>query len=73
MKRTIHVIPRSSKNEVVGSASDGSLKVRLTAPPVDGQANAALIKLLSEHFKVAKSKIQIVSGERAKKKIIEIA
>ena len=73
MKLTIRVSVRSSKNEVVGLMPDDSLKVRLTAPPVDGQANEALIKLLSEYFKVAKSKIQIVAGQRSKKKIIEIS
>ena len=68
----ITVSPRSSKNQII-PLRDGSFKARLTAAPVDNKANAALIKLLSEHFKVAKSQVEIVSGQRARKKIIEIS
>ena len=68
----IKVLPRSSRNEVVGEMADGTLKIKLTAPPVDGKANEALIKLLAEHFSVTKSKIRIVSGATSKNKIIEI-
>jgi len=70
MKINIRVIPRSSKNEVIKTA-DG-FKVKLTAAPVDNKANAALIKLLSEHFKTPKSKIEIVKGERGKNKIVSL-
>jgi len=72
MKIKIRVLPRSSHNEVVGEMVDGTLKVKLTAPPVDGKANEALIKLLAEHFSVAKSKIKIVAGATSKNKTIEI-
>lgn len=50
----------------------GEYKVKLTAAPVDGKANEALIKILSEHFKVAKSRISIVGGNTAKTKIVDI-
>jgi len=72
MKLKIKVTPRSSKNEVVGQMADGTLKIRLTAPPVDGKANEALIKLLSAHFKIAKSKISIIKGQKSKNKTVEI-
>lgn len=73
MKRiTIKVVPRSSRNEIIGPMSDGTLKVALTAAPVDGAANDALIELLSKEWNVHKSQITIVRGEKSKKKIIGI-
>lgn len=71
-KLNIRVLPRSSKNEVVGQMADGTLKVKLTAPPVDGAANEALIELLAEYFDTSKSKIKIVRGLTNKNKVIEI-
>ena len=71
MRIYIKVSPRSSKNEVV-KISEGEYKVKLTAPPVDGQANEALIKLLAQYFKVSKSKVSIVGGKTAKIKMVDI-
>ena len=68
---TLKALPRASRNAVIPQP-DGSFRVRLTAAPVDGKANDALIKLLSEHFDVAKSKITIVKGQTSKNKIVEI-
>jgi uncharacterized protein (TIGR00251 family) len=67
----VKVIPRASRNEVITVASD-ALRVRLTAAPVDGKANDALVDLLSDHFDVAKSKIKIVRGGTSKNKVVEI-
>lgn len=67
----VKVSPRSSKNEVT-KISEGEYKVKLTAAPVEGQANMALIEILSKYFKVAKSNIEIVGGKTAKIKIIDI-
>ena len=72
LKIKIRVLPRSSKNEVVGLMADGTLKIKLTAPPVDGRANNALIKLLADYFNKQKSKIKIASGATSKNKTIEI-
>lgn len=73
MKRlTIQVSPRSSQNKIVGTNEAGILKIKLTAPPVDGAANKMLITLLSKEFEVAKSKIKILKGETSKMKIVEI-
>ena len=47
-------------------------KVYLTAPPVDGKANQALIKFLAKHYNVSKSSIEIIKGEKSRNKIIEI-
>jgi uncharacterized protein (TIGR00251 family) len=66
----VRVIPRSSKNVV--EWEDGGLKVHLTAPPVDGAANAALIVLLARSLAVHKRDIQIVKGATGRSKIVEI-
>lgn len=65
------MIPRASRSEIVGE-HDGSLKVKLASPPVDGAANAELIKLFAKKFGVSKSDIEIVSGETSKNKRIKI-
>lgn len=68
---TVRVIPRASRSEIVGE-HDGALKVKLASPPVDGAANAELIKLFAKQFGVSKSDIEIVSGETSKNKRIKI-
>lgn len=68
---SVRVIPRASRSEIVGE-HDGSLKVKLASPPVDGAANAELIKLFAKKFGVSKSDIEIVSGETSKNKRIKI-
>ncbi len=67
----VQVVPRASKNEIVG-AHNGALKVRITAPPVDGAANAELIKVLAKKFGVAKSAVEIVGGQTSKHKQIRV-
>jgi hypothetical protein len=51
---------------------DGRLKIRLTAPPVDGAANEALVKFLSDQFKVGRSDVEIVSGHTGREKIVRL-
>ncbi len=72
MKIKVRVLPRSSKNEVAGEMADGTLKIKITTAPVEGKANEALIDLLSEHFKIKRNKIKIVSGITSKNKTIEV-
>jgi uncharacterized protein (TIGR00251 family) len=67
----IRIQPRASKNEII-RREDGGLKIRLTAPPVDGAANDALIRFLSDAFSVPKSSIEIVSGHTSRDKIVRI-
>jgi uncharacterized protein (TIGR00251 family) len=67
----IRVIPRASRSEIVGEF-DGSLKVRISAPPVDGAANAEVIRLLAKEFGVARSSVSIVSGETSKAKCVRV-
>ena len=70
MRINVRVIPRSSKNVV--EWENGGLKVHLTAPPVDGAANNALIALLAQCLEVHKRDIQIVHGTSGRSKIVEI-
>jgi uncharacterized protein (TIGR00251 family) len=51
---------------------DGGIKIRLTAPPVDGAANEALVRFLADTFSVAKSHVEIVSGHTSRDKIVRI-
>ena len=69
---TVTVKPNSKKGPLVVEGSDG-LTVYLREKPVDGAANAALIKLLAQHFHVAKTSITIKSGARGRKKLIAIS
>jgi len=68
---SVRIQPRASKNEVV-RLENGSLKIRLTAPPVDGAANEALVKFLADRFSVAKSRVEIVSGHTSRDKIVRV-
>lgn len=68
---SVKVQPRASRNEIVGVLG-GALKVKLTAPPVDGAANAALIELFSSELGVPKRKISIISGESARTKVVQV-
>ena len=67
---SIRLQPRSSRNELVGLQGD-SLKVRVTAPPVEGKANEALIDFLSDALKISRRNLCIVSGHSSRTKIIE--
>jgi len=71
MRIYVKVSPRSSKNEVTKIA-EGEYKVKLTAPPVDGQANEMLIKVLADHFSIGRSLVKIIGGKSAKVKIVEV-
>jgi uncharacterized protein len=66
-----HLQPKSSRDEIVGVYGD-RLKLRISAAPVDGKANAQLIKFLSKAFAAAKTDITILQGEQGRKKTIKI-
>lgn len=67
----VRVSPRASREAIAGE-HDGALKVALTAPPVEGAANAALVKLLAKRLGVSKSAVRIVSGETGRNKRVEV-
>lgn len=63
--------PKASRDKLVGWQG-AELKITITAPPVDGKANAHLIKFLAKQFKVAKSAITIEAGELSRHKRLRI-
>jgi len=69
---SIRVIPRSSRNEIVGWVSTGELKVRVTAPPVEKAANRELIRYMSEVLGIKKGDITITAGARSRVKRLEV-
>jgi len=68
---SIRVQPRASRSEVVGE-HDGALKVRLAAPPVEGEANRELVRFLGKLLDVAPSRVSVVAGATGKSKVVEI-
>ncbi len=68
----VRIQPRASRNTVAG-ITDDSLKLCLTAPPVDGEANEACINFLAQLCGVAKKQVGIISGHKNRNKIVKIA
>jgi len=72
MTRRVKVIPRSAKSETAGEMDDGTLKVKIAAPPEKGKANEALSAFLAEHYGVPRSAVTIVSGHSAALKLVRV-
>lgn len=70
-KITIHIVPNASTSQVIGKQGI-AWKIRITASPIEGRANDALIKFLSDILDISKSSITITSGHTSKVKILEI-
>jgi uncharacterized protein (TIGR00251 family) len=68
----VRVTPRARRTEISGVMEDGTLRVRVTAPPVEGKANAALLAYLARFFGVRKSSVEIVAGHKGLDKIVSI-
>ena len=67
----VKIIPGSSKNKIIGVYND-SLKIAITAPPVESKANKKWIAYLAKYFDLARSRIDIISGQTSKNKLIKI-
>ena len=67
----LHVQPRARRNEIVG-LHDGALKLRIAAPPVDDAANRAIIAFFASLLAMPKSRLQIVSGQKSRDKVLRI-
>lgn len=72
MRFTVRLQPRASRNEIAG-LQGVALKVRVTAPPVDGLANDALVELLSKALETSRRNVCIVSGQSSRTKVVEIS
>lgn len=68
----VRVTPRASRNEVVDVMADGTIKIHIAAPPVDGEANEKLLRYLAEILNVAKSRIEIVAGATGRDKLVSV-
>ena len=68
----MRVQPRASRSEIVGWRADGALSVRVAAPPVEGQANAALARLLAEALGLRPAAVTVELGARGRDKLVKI-
>jgi uncharacterized protein (TIGR00251 family) len=68
----VRVTPRASKNEIVEILSDGTVKVHLTAPPVEGKANVALLRFLAKVLNVQLKQLEVVAGATGRDKLISV-
>ncbi|MBC7251731.1 MAG: YggU family protein [Anaerolineae bacterium] len=68
----VRVIPRAKKNEIVG-VQEGELRIRLTAPPVEGAANKALVDFLAQELDVRRRQVEIISGMKSRSKVVRIS
>ncbi|UXR64980.1 DUF167 family protein [Bdellovibrio bacteriovorus] len=67
----LFIQPKASKNEVVGP-HNGELKVKITAPPIDGRANEGLIEFMSDLFDIPKRDVVLVKGDTGRHKVVEL-
>lgn len=68
----VHISPGARKNQVVGITIDGVVKIKISAPPVEGKANKGMVKYLSEVLSIPVSRIIIERGEKSHTKQVRI-
>jgi uncharacterized protein (TIGR00251 family) len=68
----VKVQPRAKRNAITGTLGD-ALKLSLTAPPVEGRANHAVIEFFADFFEIPRTSVSIASGETSRNKLIRIA
>ena len=69
---SVYIVPRSARDEVAGLHGD-ALRVRLSAPPVEGAANSALIAFVAEMLGVPARRVEILSGHGSRRKVLAVA
>jgi hypothetical protein len=67
---SVRVNTRSPRTELAGIMEDGTIKVKLTSPPIDGKANEELVKFLAGVMHIPKTNVEIISGQASKNKLI---
>jgi len=70
---TVSVVSRASQNEISEILDDGTIKVRLTAPPTEGKTNKALLEFLAQVLEISSSDLEIVAGLSGKDKLIAVS
>jgi uncharacterized protein len=68
---SVRVQVRASHSCLAGEI-DGTLRIRIAAPPVDGEANEELIRFLAKHLSISRDQVEIVSGQRSKNKVVRV-
>lgn len=71
MRFGVRLVPRAARPAVDG-VTDGRLRVRVTAAPVDGAANAALVRLVATELGLPRGAVRVVAGERSRTKVVEV-
>lgn len=67
----LFIQPKSSKNEIVGP-HNGEIKIKITAPPIDGRANEGLVEFLSDFFDIPKRNVILVKGDTGRHKTVDL-
>ena len=67
----IHLLPRASRDEICGLHGD-AIKIRVTAPPVEGKANQALQRFIAEKLNLSSSQVEIIAGQHSREKLLQI-
>ncbi len=68
----VRITPRASQNKITEILGDGTIKIHIAAPPVDGEANEALMRFLADVLHIAKSRLEIVAGMSGRDKLISV-
>src|SRR5512142_1173968 len=68
----VRVTPRASRNKIVEILADGTIKIHVAAPPVDGEANEELVRFLADVLNIPKSRLEIVAGQSGRDKLISV-
>ena len=68
----VRVTPRASQTKIVEVMSDGTVKIHLAAPPVDGEANERLVSFLAQVLNVPRARIEIVAGWSGRDKLVSV-
>jgi uncharacterized protein len=68
----VRVTPRASRNKIAEILADGTIKVHVAAPPVDSEANEALVRFLADVLNIPKSRLEIVAGLSGRDKLISV-
>ena len=72
VRLSVRLTPRASREEIAGFEGE-TLRVRVTAPPVEGRANGALVRLLAKRLGVPRGAVRVVTGQTSRSKVVAIA